>query len=216
MLSSPHTAVHYVLLFLALMVNSNRFQTLTQTARFYALLLRVQVVYLIYTERQQDRLIQHCCYIYNSALCKLYIMQVNYTTGVYDLFEILESAVIWYNGCRYLWVTFEAQDHHKSNTVAVVSTDPPNSCKPATCFAVIKTNSPNLYKSPTCFVVVKTDSPNFYNAPICFAVVKTDSPNLRISLQHALRLLKRTLWTSTSLQHALQLSKQTLRTSTSL
>ena len=54
MLSSPHTAVQYVLLFLALMVNYNWFQTLTQIAHSYALLLRLQVVYLIYTERQQD------------------------------------------------------------------------------------------------------------------------------------------------------------------
>ena len=33
-----------------------------------------------------------------------------YVTGVYDLFEILEIDVIWYYGCKYLWVMFKVQD----------------------------------------------------------------------------------------------------------
>ena len=128
-------------------------------------------------------------------------MQVNYTTGVYDLFEILEIAVIWYNDCRYLWVTFEAQDHHKSNTVCCYSSlnGPPEllqACymlcsyqnrlsEPLQVSNMLCSSQNGLSKLLQCSDMLcccqnRLSKPPD-KSPTCFAVVKTDSPNLHKS-----------------------------------
>ena len=125
-------------------------------------------------------------------------MQVNYITGVCDLFETLESAAIWHNGCRYLWVMFEAQDHYKLNTVCCCGSlnGPPELLQ--ACYTLC--GSQNGLSEPLQVSNMLCSSQNEFSellqcsdtlcgcqnglskppdkSPTCFAVIKTDSPNL--------------------------------------